>query len=342
MTKKKVLIVEDSILMQRVISDIINGSDDFTVCGCARDVVEGWAKFNKLKPDLVTLDFELPHENGLVLLKKIMEENPIPVLMVSAHTKEGAELTIRALDMGAIDFFTKPSGPISIDLYNYRNELVLKLKAVAQSHVSAQHRPHTTKTSKSHFKELYVGIAASTGGVRALNYIIPSLPAKCGLRIIVVQHMPKFFTASLALHLNERSSMVVKEAHADDPILEGEVLIAQGGYHTKLDATGERIVLTDDPPIHGVKPSADVLFTSMAKVYGDRTIGIVLTGMGHDGTHGIMEIKKQGGTIMVQDPNDAIIGGMPQSAINTQIVDYIVPLKEIPDRLFEFVKTKDQ
>jgi two-component system chemotaxis response regulator CheB len=340
--KKNVLIVEDSILMQRVISDIINGSSEFAVCGCARDVVEGWAKFNKLKPDVVTLDFELPHENGLALLKKIMNNNPIPVLMVSAHTKEGAELTIRALDMGAIDFFTKPSGPISIDLYNYRNELLEKLKMVSESSVRAPQKPLPAEKQGSHFRELYVGIAASTGGVRALNYIIPSLPAKCGLRIIVVQHMPKFFTASLALHLNERSSMVVKEAQADDLVLEGEVLIAQGGYHTIVDPTGEKILLTDDPPIHGVKPSADVLFSSMAKVYNERVIGIVLTGMGRDGTRGIVEIKNNGGTVIVQDPNDAIISGMPQSAINTNMVDHIVPLQKIPDHIFDFIKTMEK
>ncbi|MBN2620313.1 chemotaxis-specific protein-glutamate methyltransferase CheB [candidate division WOR-3 bacterium] len=337
--KKNVLVVEDSILMQRVISDIINASVEFTVCGCARDVVEGWAKFNKLKPDIVTLDFELPHENGLVLLKKIMDERPIPVLMVSAHTKEGAELTIRALNMGAIDFFTKPSGPISIDLYNYRSELLEKLKLVSGSQVQKSKDPHKKARSESSFRELYVGIAASTGGVRALNYIIPSFPAKCGLRMIIVQHMPKFFTASLALHLNERSSMVVKEAQDRDPILEGEVLIAQGGFHATIDPTGERIVLTDDPPLHGVKPSADVLFTSMAEVYGERAIGIVLTGMGHDGARGIIEIKNHHGTVIVQDPNDAIISGMPQSAINTNRVDHILPLQQIPDKIFDFVKT---
>lgn len=337
--KKNVLIVEDSILMQRVISDIINASPEFAVCGCARDVVEGWAKFNKLKPDILTLDFELPHENGLALLKKIMDERPIPVLMVSAHTKEGAELTIRALDMGAIDFFTKPSGPISIDLYNYRSELLEKLKLVSDSQVKERKDPDRHTESGTGFRDLYVGIAASTGGVRALNYIIPSFPAKCGLRMIVVQHMPKFFTASLALHLNERSSMVVKEAQDGDPILEGETLIAQGGFHTEVDPTGERIVLTDDPPVHGVKPSADVLFTSMAKVYGERAIGVVLTGMGHDGARGIIEIKNHHGTAIVQDPNDAIISGMPQSAINTNMVDHILPLNAIPDKIFDFVKT---
>jgi len=190
------------------------------------------------------------------------------------------------------------------------------------------------------FKDLYIGIAASTGGVRALNYIIPSLPAKCGLRIIVVQHMPKYFTASLALHLNERSSMVVKEARDGDLILNGEVLIAPGGYHTTVDGEGKRVVLNNDPPRHGVKPSADVLFDSMASAFKNKAIGLVLTGMGHDGAEGVIRIKKQNGIVIAQDPDDAVIGGMPQSAINTNMVDYVLPLKLIPDKIFEFISRR--
>jgi two-component system chemotaxis response regulator CheB len=334
--KKKVLVVEDSILMQRVIGDIISGSSDFELCACARDVVEGWAQFNKCKPDLITLDFELPGEDGLVLLKRVMESKPTPVLMLSAHTKDGAELTIRSLEMGAVDFFTKPSGPISIDLYSYKEDLLRKLRATANAQLT-DYAVKKVRTKKGKFNELYIGIAASTGGVRALNYIIPSLPARCGLRIIVVQHMPKFFTASLALHLNERSSMVVKEARDGDPILEGEVLIAPGGYHTKVDKSGSHIVLSDDPPRHGVKPSADVLFESMAVAFGTQAVGVILTGMGRDGAQGISVLKKHKGIVIAQDPNDAVISGMPQSAINTGNVDHILELQHIPDRLFDFV-----
>jgi two-component system chemotaxis response regulator CheB len=337
--KKKVLIVEDSILMQRVIGDIVNSSGDFEVCGYARDVVEGWAKFVKCKPDLVSLDYELPNENGLVLLEKIMNKKPTPVLMLSAHTEEGAELTIRSLEMGAVDFFTKPSGPISIDLYNYRVDLISKLKMTCDAKFP-KIRKSKTAEKVEHFRDLYIGIATSTGGVRALNYIIPSLPAKCGLKIMVVQHMPRYFTASLAHHLDERSSMVVKEAQDGDLISDIEVLIAPGGYHTKVDESGEKIVLTDEPMRHGVKPSADVLFESMAEVYKDRTIGIVLTGMGRDGTSGIKKIKEENGTVIVQDPNDAVIGGMPQSAINTGLVDFVLPLSIIPDKIFDFIKKK--
>lgn len=338
--KKKVLVVEDSILMQRVIDDIIASSGDFEVCGFARDVVEGWAKFNKLKPDLVTLDYELPGENGLVLLNKIMNSRPTPILMLSAHTKDGAELTIRSLEMGAVDFFTKPSGQISIDLYSYKKDLISKLKIACQAKLPEIIKKKVPKKTEK-FRDLFIGIAASTGGVRALNYIIPSLPVKCGLRILVAQHMPKYFTASFAIRLNERSSMVVKEAKDGDSILEGEVLIAPGGYHTSVDDSGKKVILIDEPARHGVKPSADILFESMAIAFGNKTIGIVLTGMGRDGASGSKKIKQQNGIIVAQDPNDAVIGGMPQSAINTGVVDYILPLHLIPDKIFDFISKKN-
>ncbi len=337
--KTRILVVEDSILMQRVIGDIIASSDEFEVCGFARDVTEGWAKFNKTAPDMVTLDFELPGENGLSLLKRIMSTRPIPVLMLSAHTKEGAELTIKSLEMGAIDFFTKPSGPISIDLYNYKEDLLNKISAARQARIPEVLTKKIIRHSES-FQDVYIGIAASTGGVRALNYIIPSLPAKTGLRIIIVQHMPKFFTASLAQHLNERSSMVVKEAKDNDGILPGEVLIAPGGHHIAVDREGQKITLLDSPPRHGVKPSADVLFESMAEVFKDRAVAVILTGMGHDGASGAIAIKKQRGMVIVQDPSDAVIGGMPQSTINTGVADYILPLTSIPDKIFDFIKKK--
>lgn len=339
--KKKVLVVEDSILMQRVIGDIVKLPLEFEVCGFARDVAEGWAKFNKLRPDLVTLDFELPGENGLVLLQKIMNSRPVPVLMVSAYTKDGAELTIRALEMGAVDFLTKPSGQISIDFYDYKDVLIDKLKIASTARIPRIIRQKRHK-QMAHPGDLYVGIAASTGGVRALNYVIPSLPAKCGLRIFVVQHMPRYFTASLALHLNERSCMVVKEAKNNDPILDGEVLIAPGGNHTKVDITGKNIVLDDSPARHGVKPSADVLFESMAETYKERTIGIVLTGMGHDAALGVRKIKLHNGITIAQDPKDAVIGGMPQSAINTGMVDYVLPLHLIPDKILDIIAKRQR
>jgi two-component system chemotaxis response regulator CheB len=285
-------------------------------------------------PDLVTLDFELPGENGLALLKKIMEARPVPVLMLSAHTKEGAELTMTSLAMGAVDFFTKPTGPVSIDLFEYKHELLQKITAAARAHLI---RPPAAAplATPARTQEYYLGIASSTGGVHALNVMVPALPPRSGLRTFVVQHMPKFFTATLAQHLNDRSSVVVKEAQENDPVLPGQVLIAPGGRHLKVHPSGNKIVLTDDPPRHGVKPSADILFASMAETYHRRAIGVVLTGMGRDGSAGLKRIKEMGGTAIVQDPNEATISSMPLSAIEQAQPDFILPLGLILRKLLE-------
>jgi len=334
--KKRILVVEDSILMQRVISDIVASCEDFTVCGFARNVTDAWAKFYQTRPDLVTLDYELPGENGLVLLKKIMDSHPTPVLMLSAHTKAGAELTIRALQLGAVDFFTKPSGPISIDLYNLKDELIAKLKVVAEANLACPPKIKTGYEFKGG-RDLYIGIGSSTGGVQALNYLVPLLPAKCGLRVLIVQHMPRYFTASLSQHLNEHSGLVVKEAQDSDLILKNEVLIAPGGYHIKILKSGKRVMLSTEPPKHEVRPSVDVLFESMSEVYKTRAMGIILTGMGHDGAQGIRLIKEQGGITIAQDPKEALISRMPQSAIDTGAVDFVLSLDKIPKKISEIM-----
>lgn len=330
--KKKVLIVEDSVLMQRVIGDIIQSSGTFDVCGYARDINEAWAKFNKLKPDVITLDFELPGENGLVFLQRIMKANPTPVLMLSAHTKQSAEVTIKSLDLGAVDFFPKPSGPISIDLYDFKEELIAKLREVAKANLKSVLTEPQTKPITKKF-DYVIGIAASTGGVKALNFLISSLSNGAGYKIIVVQHMPKFFTASLALHLDEKSNLSVKEAIHCDPILNDSVFIAPGGNHIKIHPSGQMVILTDEPPRHGLKPCADLLFESMAEVYKNKALGIVLSGMGHDGTAGLTKIKAMGGITIVQDPSEATIASMPQSAIDAGAVDYILPLHSIVNKL---------
>jgi two-component system chemotaxis response regulator CheB len=339
--KKKILIVEDSILMQQLIGDIIATSDEFEVCGSARDVVEGWAQFNKLKPDIVTLDYELPGENGLALLGKIMDAHPVPVLFISAYTKQGADVTIKSLELGAVDFFTKPSGTISLDLHHYRDELIDKLKLVAQARVPVKMREHGA-TRVEHYGDAYIGIAASTGGVRTLNHLIPALPVTTNLRVFIVQHMPRHFTTSLAAHLNERSSLPVTEAHDGDPITRGQIVVAPGGFHTRVDVSGRKVLLTDEPPRHGVKPSADILFESLAQAFKEQTIGIVLTGMGRDGAHGLKAIKQKGGITIAQEPNDAVIAGMPQSAIDAGVVDYILPVRSMPDKIIVLTRTRSQ
>lgn len=336
--KHRVLVIEDSILMQRVIGDIIGACDDLEVVGYARDVAEGWAKLNKLKPDVVALDFELPGANGITLLERIMTSSPVPVLMLSAHTKPGAELTIRALSMGAVDFFTKPSGPISIDLYAYQEELANKIRTVARARLAGS-ASGVVRPSRPREAEIFVGIAASTGGVRALNVLLPLLPVDSGWRVFIVQHMPRFFTQSLASHLDDRSSFSVKEAADGDRVVPGTVLVAPGGSHLCVEAKGERVALSDAPPRHGVRPSADVLFESMAEAYGNRTVAIVLTGMGHDGAAGARAIKAKGGRVVVQDPNEATIGSMPQAVIDGGSADAVLALNAIAGRITELVSS---
>ncbi len=331
---KKVLIVEDSVLMQRVIGDIIQSSGEFEICGYARNVDEAWAKFNKSKPDVITLDYELPGENGLVFLQRIMSIRPTPVLMLSAHTHKGAEVTINSLNLGAVDFFPKPSGPISIDLYDFKEELIQKLRYVAQANLrSFVSIPQVTPGLKK--VDFIIGIASSTGGVKALNFLLSSLRKDSGYKIIVVQHMPKFFTASLALHLNEKSILNIKEAAQNDQILPDTVLIAPGGSHIKIHPSGKSVILTDESPRYGLKPCADYLFESMADVFKDKAMGIVLTGMGHDGTKGLLKIKQFGGITIAQEPAEATIASMPQSAIDAGAVDYVLPLHLILKKLTE-------
>ncbi|MCX7995742.1 MAG: chemotaxis-specific protein-glutamate methyltransferase CheB [candidate division WOR-3 bacterium] len=332
--KKKVLIVEDSVLMQRVIGDIIQSSGECDICGYARNVDVAWAKFNKLKPDVITLDYELPGENGLVFLQRVMSINPTPVLMLSAHTHQGAEITIKSLTLGAVDFFPKPSGPISIDLYDFKEELITKLRYVARANL----KPIITEPrapSGVKIVDFVIGIAASTGGVKALNFLLSSLRKEFGFKIVVVQHMPKFFTASLAMHLDEKSGLDVKEACNNDMILAGQVLIAPGGSHIKVHPSGRSVILTDEPPRHGLKPCADYLFESMAEVFKNKALGIVLTGMGHDGTNGLLKIKQMGGMTIVQEPSEATIASMPQSAIDAGAADFVLPLHLIAKKLME-------
>jgi len=331
---KKVLIVEDSVLMQRVIGDIIQSSGEFEICGYARNVDEAWAKFNKSKPDVITLDYELPGENGLVFLQRVMSIRPTPVLMLSAHTHKGAEVTINSLNLGAVDFFPKPSGPISIDLYDFKEELIAKLRYVAQANLRPfVSIPQVTPGFKK--VDFIIGIASSTGGVKALNFLLSSLRKDLGYKIIVVQHMPKFFTASLAMHLNEKSILNIKEAVQNDQILPDTVLIAPGGSHIKIHSSGKSVILTDEPPRYGLKPCADFLFESMAEVFKDKAMGIVLTGMGHDGTKGLLKIKQFGGITIAQEPSEATIASMPQSAIDVGAVDYVLPLHLIVQKLTE-------
>jgi two-component system chemotaxis response regulator CheB len=330
----RLLIADDSFLMRQLLSDLLAGVPEIQVVGVARDGEEALVLFRTLFPDVVTLDLEMPKMDGLRALEAIQRERPTPVIVVSAYTQKGAQATLEALEKGAFDFVPKPSGTISLDIGKVRDELIAKILAASQSGGSRV-RPEESGERKAKLAHLtipgekMVAIGASTGGTRALAEILPRLPAALPAPVVVVQHMPAGFTTSLAERLNGSSRLRIDEAAQGDFLRPGEVKIAPGDRH--LVVTPERRVrLTQDPPQWGVRPSVDRMMTSVAEVYGAGAVGILLTGMGHDGALGMKAIKERGGTTIVQNQETCTVFGMPQAAIKAQCVDAVLPLYEIP------------
>lgn len=334
MNPVRLLIADDSFLMRQLLSDLLAGVPEIQVVGVARDGEEALALFRTLSPDVVTLDLEMPKMDGLRALEAIQRERPTPVIVVSAYTQKGAQATLEALEKGAFDFVPKPSGTISLDIGKVRDELIAKILAASKfrqpqlrSEEGGERRIRLSHLGTP--GEKIVAIGASTGGTRALAEILPRLPAILPAPVVVVQHMPAGFTASLAERLNESSRLRISEAAQGDFLRPGEVKIAPGDRH--LVVTPERrVLLTQDPPQWGVRPSVDRMMISTAEVYGAGTIGILLTGMGHDGALGMKAIKVKGGTTIAQNQETCTVFGMPQAAIKAQCVDSVLPLYEIP------------
>jgi two-component system chemotaxis response regulator CheB len=328
------LIADDSFLMRQLLSDLMAGLPEIQVVGLARDGEEAVALVRSLGPDVVTLDLEMPKMDGLRALAEIQRKRPTPVIVVSAYTQKGAKATLEALEMGAFDFVAKPSGTVSLDIGRVREELIGKILAAHRSqavrpkiHEPPEWKAHGVRLSSS--GERVVAIGASTGGTRALSEIIPRLPGTFPAPVVVVQHMPAGFTASLAERLNANSTLRVKEAGEGDLLRPGEVSIAPGDRH--LVVTPERRVrLTQDPPLWGVRPSVDRMMTSVSEAFGSGTLGVLLTGMGHDGAQGMRAIKQRGGMTLVQNQETCTVFGMPQAAIRLQCVDAVLPLADIP------------
>lgn len=330
-----VLVVDDSAFMRKLIAELIELDGTFKVIGSAADGLEALAMIRSLSPDIVTLDIEMPRLDGLHALEQIMTEMPRPVVMLSAAGSErGQDMTLRALERGALDFVRKPSGPVSIDLVTVRAELVAALNAARAMNLSGVRTParpavvldgsRTPEKMPRNAKRV-VCIASSTGGPRALGEIIPHLPADVGAAILIVQHMPRDFTRSLANRLNLLSPLVVGEAEDEEPVRENRVYIAPGGHHLTVSGSpgDAKLRLDSSPAIWGVRPAADPLFASIADSFGSAAIGIVLTGMGHDGAEGLLRIRKAGGVGVVQDRESSIIYGMPQAALALAGADHV-------------------
>ena len=335
-----VLIVDDSKLLSAVLGDLINGLDGFRVVGTAHDGEEGLRLVHALDPDIVTMDIEMPGLDGLAVLGYIMSETPRPVVMVSAATTRGAvDLTIRALELGAVEFVRKPEGTSAESWRGSRMRIAEALRAAAETNVAgvsvlARPRLRTpaplARTPRR--ANAAVAIASSTGGPRALAEIIPGFAPEVEAAVFVVQHMPPGFTAGLARRLDQLSVLPVHEAVHGEAVEPGRVYLAPGGRHMTLtaSASGHTIALSDGPPVHGVRPAADPLFISVAERFGARTVGVVLTGMGRDGSAGLKAIRRAGGGAVVQDRASSMIYGMPQQALLEAGADHESGLRELP------------
>ncbi|HEY5023106.1 MAG TPA: chemotaxis-specific protein-glutamate methyltransferase CheB [Gemmatimonadaceae bacterium] len=336
-----VLVVDDSAFMRTLISEMVESTREYQVVGTAADGIEAIEAIRSLNPDIVTLDIEMPRLDGLQALDTIMREMPRAVVMLSAAGSErGNEMTLRALERGAVEFVRKPSGPISIDLLTVRQELLAALNAARAVNmagvrtasqggvrVGAETVPKKTSGAAS----LVVVIAASTGGPRALGEIVPHLPDSLGAAVLIVQHMPREFTRSLSHRLDLMSPLPVAEAVEGEPVLENHVYLAPGGFHMTVtsDSGTATIHLDTSPTIWGVRPAADPLFVSVAETFGGDAIGVVLTGMGRDGAEGLRRIREAGGSAVIQDRESSIIYGMPQAAMAAAGADRVAAARDI-------------
>ena len=356
MSKKiRALVVDDSALMRLMISDILNSDKGIEVVATARDGEDGIKKITKLKPDVVTLDIEMPRLDGLHALGYIMSEIPTPVVMVSAYTQKGAEATLRALEYGAVDFVPKPSGTISRDIETIGNELIAKVKTAATVDLDKLEFISPKKVSESYVKPIsqkhvpgvkVVAIGASTGGPRALGKILPQLDPDIVAGLLIVQHMPTGFTKTFAARLDRESKIEVKEAEAGDRIEQGKALIAPSDYHmtVRRETTGNNtagvVSLNQDPPVFGLRPTVDAMMLSAAEVYDDKIVGVILTGMGTDGAKGMKAIKENKGKTIAQNEDTCVVYGMPKAAVKDGAVDKIVPLDKIAEEIMKTVSER--
>jgi two-component system chemotaxis response regulator CheB len=340
--KIRVLVVDDSALMRKLISNLLERDEEIEVIATAIDGYFALSKVAQLKPDVVTLDVDMPRMDGMTALKEMVSKHQIPVIMLSSLTTRGAALTMQALEKGAVDFICKPKSPAQVG--EMADELLSKVKVAARSNILAlgdQAPPapsrrrkipvHTPRTGRGKL----VAIGASSGGPHALRYLLPRLPADLDAGILIVQHMPESFTSMMARWLDDICDLEVREAREGDLALPGRALIAPGNRHLKVKRVplGCEIVLEDGPLVNGHRPSVDVLFKSIAEQYGPDGIGLIMTGMGSDGAWGLGEIKKAGGHTIAQDKESCSVYGMPRTARERGFVQKVLSLAALPSYL---------
>lgn len=360
MTKKiRVLIVDDSALVRQMLTEILSADREIEVVGTAADPFAARDRIKQLKPDVLTLDVEMPKMDGVTFLANLMRLHPMPVVMVSSLTEKGADITLRALELGAIDFVSKPKVDLAHSLADYAEEIIAKVKVAAVAKVRALGRDTASSmgaimpklsadavlrksSTPGHFKttDKIIAIGASTGGTEAIKEVLIRLPADAP-GIVITQHIPEAFSGPFASRMNSLSAMNVSEARDGELIIPGYCYIAPGNRHLLVERDGARFVcrLSDGPPVNRHRPSVDVLFRSMAQNVGPNAIGVILTGMGDDGARGLLEMREVGTPTIAQDEKSSVVWGMPGEAVKRGAAEQVLALDRIADALLALVSS---
>ena len=370
MSAARVLVVDDSALMRRLLTEILGSDPSLEVVGAAPDPIKAWTLIQTLRPDVLTLDVEMPKMDGISFLERLMRAHPMPVVMVSSRTTKGADTTLRALELGAVDFVAKPTLDVERGLQDLAREIVAKVKAASGARLryhkvtapagagptviapattpgaappSRQVAPPPSRTfgalSSAAASGTIIAIGSSTGGTEALREVLAPLPANSP-GIVVVQHMPEHFTKQFAARLDHYCLMRVKEAENGDAIVPGQILIAPGSVmHMEVARQGASPIvrLVDAPPLRHHRPAVDMLFNSCAKILAAKVIGVILTGMGEDGAQGLLAMRRAGARTIAQDEASCVVFGMPKAAIQLGAADYVLPLERIPAQMLALV-----
>ncbi len=360
MSKIRVLIVDDSALVRKLLTKILNQDPGIEVVDSASDPFVAREKIKKLNPDVLTLDVEMPKMDGITFLSNLMRLRPMPVVMVSTLTEKGADVTFQALELGAVDFVSKPKSDLSNRIEEYSEEIISKVKMAASANVQAVSNPRRKpaeiitinvekklsadailkKSKKRIFKttDKIIAIGASTGGTEAIKEVLLGMPPNAP-GIVIAQHIPEAFSGPFAKRMNSLCAMTVYEASDGQQIIPGHVYIAPGSHHLMVERDGARFIcrLSDGPPVNRHKPSVDVLFRSVAQNAGPNAVGAILTGMGDDGARGMHEMHEVGSPTIAQDERTSVVWGMPGEAVKLGGVDHVLPLDKVTAKLLSFV-----
>lgn len=344
----RVLIVDDSALVRGVLSEILSEDPEFEVVGTAADPLIARDKIKQLQPDVLTLDVEMPRMDGLTFLENLMRLRPMPVLMVSSLTERGAEVTLQALELGAVDFVTKPALDVRAGLEAYAEHLREKLRAVARARprsridLPAPSRPTAPAAAgprRFRTTDKIIAIGASTGGTEAIKEVLSMMPPDAPA-IVISQHIPAMFSAPFAARMDRTSAMAVCEAQDRQPIVPGHVYIAPGSHHLLIERSGARYIcrLSEAPPENRHRPSVDAMFRSVVANVGTNAVGALLTGMGEDGARQLLELRQLGSHTVIQDEASSVVWGMPGAAFKLGAAEQVLPIERIAGQLLEWVR----